>query len=128
MVDKAIPKAKTLTDKDKENAEKQKGDAEKTKADAEKTNTGVKTYRCACGATKTESIPAKGHTWCAVYATKTVQTGTTNCVIDLGPWTQDADGYWGHWNPVYGEVPEYQEVQYIAYYQCGTCGATKPAE
>ena len=79
------------------------------------TNSGVKTYTCTtCGATKTESIPATGHSWTENYSTRTVEVpGETVSVVyciecNAGPFSTYDE--WlthglaaGHGNYAYGK-------------------------
>jgi hypothetical protein len=75
------------------------------------TGNGVKTYTCACGETKTETINATGHTWVAQTTTvhhdaegvnQQVQTGTVKVIIcDCGEKFYDTESWRPHKNETY---------------------------
>ena len=74
---------------------------------------GVKTASCACGETKTEDIPAKGHTPGAAATCTTNQVCTT-CSEELAPAT-------GHNRVLVNFTPATCTAERVNYYECA-CG------
>jgi hypothetical protein len=116
------------------------------------TNNGVKTYKCSCGQTKTESINASGHNWVAQTTTvhheaegmyQQVQTGTRRYITDgagHGPFYSNEEwqehratgchaGYGAYSEDVYETQwvetsPAWDETITTGYI-CSICGATQ---
>jgi cytoskeletal protein RodZ len=115
---------------------------------------GVRTYKCSCGDTYTESVAATGnhnyvqasctsdtcstcgatrsadhHNYEAHYATRTVETIVECDQCNCGAWLRTTDEYHSHMRScggfTNGAYYEETEEQYIDYYKCSICGATK---
>jgi cytoskeletal protein RodZ len=114
---------------------------------------GVLTYKCSCGDTYTESVAATGnhnyvqasctsdtcstcgatrsadhHNYEAHYATRTVETIVECDECNCGAWLrthEDRKAHVGCGGYTNGAYYEETEEQYIDYYKCSVCGATK---
>ena len=93
------------------------------------TEAGIKTFTCSCGATYTETIPAKGHTWdegMVTTAATCTEAGVTtyNCTVCGATKTEEIPALGHDWNET--------TVEYAANgnngtktYTCAVCSGTK---
>lgn len=93
------------------------------------TEAGIKTFTCSCGATYTETIPAKGHTWdegVVTTAATCTEAGvkTYNCTVCNATKTEEIHALGHDWNE--------ETVVYAANgnkgtktYTCTVCSGTK---